>query len=49
MTRTSLLDVNLGYSEPQPGDEDHHTQAPEEAAADTLARLESENKKSKKK
>ncbi|ASW24840.1 RNA polymerase-binding transcription factor CarD [Bifidobacterium pseudolongum] len=44
-----LLDVNLGYSEPQPGDEDHHTQAPEEAAADTLARLESENKKSKKK
>lgn len=40
---------NLGYSEPQPGDEDHHTQAPEEAASDTLARLESENKKSKKK
>ncbi len=44
-----LLDVNLGYRDPEPGDEKHHTQAPEEPASETLARLESENKKSKKK
>ena len=44
-----LLDVNLGYEQPQPGDEAHHTEAPEEAAQDTLARLEAEGKKSKKK
>ena len=44
-----LLDVNLGYEAPRPGDEDHHTEAPEEAAMDTLARVEAENKKSKKK
>ena len=44
-----LLDVNLGYEPPRPGDEDHHTEAPEEAAMDTLARVEAENKKSKKK
>lgn len=44
-----LLDVNLGYEDPAPGDEEHHTQAPEEAAADTLARVEAESKKSKKK
>ena len=30
-----LLDVNLGYEAPRPGDEDHHTEAPEEAAMDT--------------
>lgn len=44
-----LLDVNLGYAEPQEGDAEHHTEAPEEPAQDTLARLESESKKSKKK
>ena len=43
-----LLDVNLGYEPPRPGDEKHHTKAPEEAAGDTLARIESQ-KKSKKK
>ena len=32
-----LLDVNLGYEPAQPGDEEHHTEAPEEAAMDTLA------------
>ena len=37
-----LLDVNLGYAEPQPGDDKHHTQAPEEAANETLARVEAE-------
>ena len=42
-----LLDVNLGYSKPQPGDDKHHTKAPEEAAKDTMARLDAE-KKSKK-
>lgn len=44
-----LLDVNLGYAQPEAGDEQHHTQAPDEAAADTLARVEAESKKSKKK
>ena len=44
-----LLDVNLGYAEPQEGDAEHHTEVPEEPAQDTLARLESESKKSKKK
>ena len=43
-----LLDVNLGYSPAKPGDEKHHTQEPEEAAKDTLARVET-SKKSKKK
>ena len=43
-----LLDVNLGYSPAKPGDEKHHTQEPEEAAKDTLARVEA-SKKSKKK
>ena len=43
-----LLDVNLGYEPAQPGDDKHHTAEPEEAAADTLARVEAE-KKSKKK
>ena len=40
-----LLDVNLGYEPAQPGDEEHHTEAPEEAAMDTLARVEAESKK----
>ena len=44
-----LLDVNPGYAEPQEGDAEHHTEVPEEPAQDTLARLESESKKSKKK
>ena len=44
-----LLDVNLGYEAPQPGDDQHHTEAPQEAAMDTLARVEAEGKKSKKK
>ena len=43
-----LLDVNLGYSEPKPGDEKHHTEAPEEAASDTMARLDAAKKKSRK-
>ena len=43
-----LLDVNLGYEPAQPGDDKHHTAEHEEAAADTLARVEAE-KKSKKK
>ena len=30
-----LLDVNLGYEPAQPGDEKHHTEAPEEAATDS--------------
>ena len=46
-----LLDVNLGYEPPRPGDDarNYHAEAPEEAAMDTLARVEAENKKSKKK
>ena len=44
-----LLNVNLGYSDPLPGDEKHHTQSPEEAAADTLRLLAERSKKSKKK
>ena len=43
-----LLDVNLGYAPAQVGDDRHHAAEPEEAAADTLARVEAE-KKSKKK
>ena len=43
-----LLDVNLGYAPAQVGDDQHHAAEPEEAAADTLARVEAE-KKSKKK
>lgn len=42
-----LLDVNLGFSEPEPGDEAHHTFAPEEPAHMTMARLAAENKKSR--
>ena len=44
-----LLDVNLGYADPQPGDDKHHTKAPEEPATATLARIEAEHKKSKRK
>ena len=44
-----LLDVNLGFSEPQPGDEKHHSEAPAEPADRTLARIESESKKSRRK
>ncbi|TPF87205.1 CarD family transcriptional regulator [Bifidobacterium sp. UTCIF-37] len=43
-----LLDVNLGYSEPKPGDEKHHTKAPEEAASETMARIDVEKKKTRK-
>ena len=44
-----LLDVNLGYADPLPGDAQHHTEAPQEPASQTLARLEAEKKKSKSK
>ncbi|MEJ5922264.1 CarD family transcriptional regulator [Bifidobacterium thermophilum] len=44
-----LLDVNLGYADPLPGDAKHHTEAPQEPASQTLARLEAEKKKSKSK
>lgn len=44
-----LLDVNLGYAEPQPGDDKHHTGSPEEPASQTLERLEREAEKPKKK
>lgn len=44
-----LIDVNLGYAPAEPGDEEHHTQAPEEAAFETMARLEAEGKGRKKK
>ena len=37
-----LLDVNLGFSEPKPGDEKHHSEAPAEPADRTLARIESD-------
>ena len=47
-SRRYKLNVNLGYEPAQPGDDKHHTAEPEEAAADTLARVEAE-KKSKKK
>ena len=44
-----LLDVNLGFSAPKPGDEKHHSEAPAEPADRTLARIESESKKSRRK
>ena len=44
-----LLDVNLGYSDPKPGDDKHHTKAPEEPASATMARLDAAKKKTKKK
>ena len=44
-----LLDVNLGYEQPQPGDEKHHAQAPEEPADATLRRVEAEEVAKKKK
>ncbi|BDR52888.1 CarD family transcriptional regulator [Bombiscardovia nodaiensis] len=34
-----LIDVNLGYQEPQPGDEKHHSKFPKEPADQTLARV----------
>jgi CarD family transcriptional regulator len=43
-----LLDVNLGYVDPEPGDEKHHSKTPKEPATETLARLDAESKKSKK-
>ncbi|MDO4913647.1 MAG: CarD family transcriptional regulator [Bifidobacteriaceae bacterium] len=42
-----LLDVNLGYLEPEAGDEEYHTSAPEEPVTDTLARLANEKKAKK--
>jgi CarD family transcriptional regulator len=39
-----LLDVNLGIVPPAPGDEEHHTQAPDEPASETLFRLEAAEK-----
>ncbi|WEV70107.1 CarD family transcriptional regulator [Bifidobacterium sp. ESL0775] len=42
-----LLDVNLGYAEPTAQDAKHHSQAPEEPASQTLARVEAENKDAK--
>ena len=42
-----LLDVNLGYQDPEPGDEEHHAQAPEEPAYQTLFRVEEEEKAEK--
>ncbi|MCO6557964.1 MAG: CarD family transcriptional regulator [Bifidobacterium sp.] len=42
-----LLDVNLGYAEPTQEDAKHHSQAPEEPANQTLARIEAENKDAK--
>ena len=44
-----LLDVNLGYKDPQEGDDKHHTCAPDEPASQTLLLLEERNKKAKKK
>jgi len=43
-----LLDVNLGFADPQPGDEKHHTFAPDEPASETLHRIEMQGAKSKK-
>ncbi|BDR54471.1 CarD family transcriptional regulator [Bombiscardovia apis] len=34
-----LIDVNLGYGQPQAGDEKHHSKAPKESADQTLARV----------
>lgn len=42
-----LLDVNLGLADPQPGDEEHHTRAPEEPATETLRRIEEQGSKSR--
>ena len=44
-----LLDVNLGYEQPQPGDEKHPAQATEEPADATLRRVEAEEVAKKKK
>lgn len=42
-----LLDVNLGYRDPEDGDEKHHTKAPKEPASETLRRIENEAKAAK--
>ncbi|MBW3087897.1 CarD family transcriptional regulator [Bifidobacterium sp. 82T24] len=42
-----LLDVNLGYCEPRPGDDKHHTKTPKEPASETLNRIEAEAKAAK--
>ena len=42
-----LLDVNLGYEPPRPGDEKHHTKAPKESADRTLALEQAKSKKKK--
>ncbi|MDT7509892.1 CarD family transcriptional regulator [Bifidobacterium sp. H1HS16N] len=42
-----LLDVNLGYAEPMPGDDKHHTKSPKEPASKTLARVAQESAKTK--
>lgn len=42
-----LLDVNLGYCDPEEGDEKHHTKAPKEPASETLRRIENEAKAAK--
>lgn len=42
-----LLDVNLGYAQPQPGDEKHHSKSPKEPASQTLARVAEEASKAK--
>lgn len=41
-----LIDVNLGYVEPNEGDDKYHTCAPEEPASETMARLASESRRS---
>lgn len=42
-----LLDVNLGYAKPQPGDEKHHSKVPKEPASQTLARVAEEASRNK--
>ena len=42
-----LLDVNLGYAQPQPGDEKHHSKSPKEPASQTLVRVAEEASKAK--
>ena len=49
MEAERLLDVNLGYKDPQECDDKHHTCAPDEPASQTLFLLEERNKKAKKK
>lgn len=42
-----LLDVNLGYQDPEPGDDKHHAKAPQEPAYQTLYRVEEEERAAK--